>query len=64
MDKLTEKTWDLEFESTQLRVQLSRTKQQNFDLEDKGKLVSEEFEVNKKRLREVEGKRVWVGGVL
>lgn len=29
-----------------------------------GKQVIEELEVNKKRLREVEGKRVWVSGVI
>lgn len=31
---------------------------------DKGNQVEEEFKVSKKRLREVEGKRVWVSGAL
>lgn len=47
-----------------INIRISRTKQRNLDLEDMGKQVSEEFEVSKKRLREVEGKRVWVGGPL
>ena len=33
-------------------------------MEDKGKQFSDEFEVSKKRLREVEGKIVWVDGAL
>ncbi|KAI5391851.1 hypothetical protein KIW84_076589 [Lathyrus oleraceus] len=37
VDKLTDKIRELELENTQLRVQLSRTKLQNYDLEDKGK---------------------------
>lgn len=64
VDKLTDKIRELKLENTQLRVQLNRTKQHNDVLEDKGKQVEEEFEASKKRLREVEGKRVWVGGTL
>lgn len=64
MDKITNKIRKLKLENTQLRVELSRAKQHNTVLEDKGKQVSEEFEVSKKRLREVEGKRVRVGSSL
>ncbi|XP_050890484.1 uncharacterized protein LOC127095902 [Lathyrus oleraceus] len=64
MDKLTNKIRELELENTQLRVQLGLTKKHNNVLEDKGKQVCEEFEVIKKRLREVEGQRVWVGHAL
>lgn len=64
MDKLTNKIWKLELEKTRLRVQISRTKTHKNFLEDKDKQFCEEFEVTKKRLMEVEGKRVWVGGSL
>lgn len=64
MDKPINKIRELELEKTQLRVQLNRTKQCNNVLEDKGKQVIEEFDAKKKRLREVEGQRVWVGGSL
>lgn len=64
VDKLTNKIKELELENPQLRVQLNYTKQRNKDLEDKGEKVKEEFERNKKRLREVRGKRGWVGGAL
>lgn len=64
VDKLTDKIWELELENTQLQVQLIPTKQHNKFLEDNSKLVEEEFEVNKKRLREVEGTKVWVDGAM
>lgn len=64
MDILTDKIKELELENTPLRVQLNRPKERNHVLEDKGKQVCEEFMVSKKKLREVEDQRVWVGGAL
>ncbi|XP_050897097.1 uncharacterized protein LOC127103903 [Lathyrus oleraceus] len=64
MDKLTNQIKELELENTQLRVQLNRAKERNHVLEDKGKQLCEKFEDSKKRLRVVEGQRVWVGGSL
>ena len=40
VDKLTNQIQDLELENGQLRVRLNRTKQRNFDFEDKGKQVN------------------------
>lgn len=64
VDNITNKIRELELENTQLWVQLSCTKQRNKVLEDKGKQVKEEFMSNKKILREVLGKREWVGDAL
>lgn len=64
MDKLTDQIRELNLENAQPRFQLSRTKEHNYALEDKGKQVCEEFTTNKKRLKEVEGQRIWVGGAL
>lgn len=64
MEKLTDKIIDLKLENTQLRVQLNRAKERNHTLEDKGKQDCEKFTVSKKRLREVEGKKVWVDDAL
>lgn len=64
MDKLIDKIQELELENTQLRVQLNRAKERNHVLEDKDKKVCEKFADSKKRLREAEGQRVWVGYAL
>lgn len=64
MGKITNQILELELENAQLRVQLGHTKEHNYALEEKGKQVCEEFTTNKKRMREVEGQRIWVGGSL
>ncbi|XP_050908895.1 uncharacterized protein LOC127122635 [Lathyrus oleraceus] len=64
MHNFIDKIRDLDLENTQLRVQLNHAKEHNHTLEDKGKQVCEKFVVNKNRLREVEGQRILVGGVL
>lgn len=64
MDKHTDKIREIELENTQQRVQLGRTKECKYALEDMGKQVCEEFAVNKKRPRGVAGQRIWAGGAL